>query len=396
MSTPRLSKSLDDIRSMVFGHVEDVQDEYAAKGWLPVRLNLNKGVARGLIEIYCWGLYQLYQLLQAVFEQAAPKTATDEEWMEWHAEQVEASRKQHTKAKGKVRFGRAKSSGNLLIAAGRIVRTKPDGTGNVYRYVTSADTVIQDGQLEALVPVVSEDYGACANAAVGQICELVTPVPGVTYVTNDADWLEEEGSDLETIEALQRRYVLRWQAVNGMTKYAYKSWAMDVTGVIDAKILDQHPRGQGTIDVIIKGAAGIPTEALLEKVRASVATGAKADDVQAGPPVNDDWEVRGPQPIEIAIEGELELKPGTHKESAVAEAEKYLLALFTDPTRVKGVNPLQIGEDVPLDTLTATAKLERSVKKITWISPAQDVEVPRDGLAVLSSLVLTAKMASEE
>jgi hypothetical protein len=55
----RVSKTLDQIRAELFGHIEAVQNEYAAKGWLPVRLNLNKGVVRGILELVCWGLWQL-------------------------------------------------------------------------------------------------------------------------------------------------------------------------------------------------------------------------------------------------------------------------------------------------------------------------------------------------
>lgn len=50
---PRLSKTIDDVRASVFGHVESAQDSLAAQGYLPARLNLNKGVIRGLLEIYC-------------------------------------------------------------------------------------------------------------------------------------------------------------------------------------------------------------------------------------------------------------------------------------------------------------------------------------------------------
>lgn len=51
---PKLSKTIDEVRASVFTHVEKTQDDYAAKGWLPLRLNLNKGVVRGLLGIYCW------------------------------------------------------------------------------------------------------------------------------------------------------------------------------------------------------------------------------------------------------------------------------------------------------------------------------------------------------
>jgi uncharacterized phage protein gp47/JayE len=395
MPTPQLSKSLDEIRNMVFGHVEDVQEEYAAQGWLPARLNLNKGVVRGLLEIYCWGLYQLYQLLAAVFEQAAPATATDEQWMEWHAQQVEAPRKQATKALGAVRFARASSSGNVPIPAGRILKTLPDGNGEVQRFVTTADAVIPNGKNEVTVPVQSESYGAAANVTLGQITEMVTPVPGVDAVTNGADWLTSEGADLEPVDKLRERYALRWLGNNGMTKYAYQSWALAVTGCVAVKVLDQHPRGQGTVDVIVKGAAGLPTQTLLEAVRASVATAATQDGVESGPPVNDDWQVRGPQAVEVIMSGELILRPGAHAATAMAEAEQRLRAMFTDPSTVPGVAPLQIGEDLPLDRLTAVVMAASGVKRVVWTSPVQDVAVPDDGLAVLADLSLTATEAAE-
>lgn len=63
------------------------------------------------------------------------------------------------------------------------------------------------------------------------------------------------------------RYRLQWAANNGCTKYAYKAWALSVPGVSSVEILDQHPRGQGTVDVVVRGSAVLPTEALLERVR---------------------------------------------------------------------------------------------------------------------------------
>jgi uncharacterized phage protein gp47/JayE len=396
MPTPQLSKTLDDVRSMVFGHMEDVQEEYTAKGWMPARLNLNKGVVRGLLEVFCWGLYQLYQLLAAVFEQAAPLTATDEGWMEWHAEQVEAPRKQATKARGLVRFARVSTSGNVPIPAGKIVRTEPDGAGQVYRYITTKDAVIRTGMNEIAVPVVAEEYGAASNASAGQITEMVTTVSGVDAVANDADWLISEGADIEPLEKLRDRYILRWMGNNGMTKYAYASWALSVTGTVAVKVLDQHPRGQGTVDVIVKGAAGLPTDTLLEEARQAVATGAKPGEVQAGPPINDDWQVRGPQAVPLAIEALLTLYPGTHADSAKSVAGQRIRALFTDPTTVKEVSPLQIGEDVTLDRLTAVVMAVPGVKKVEWTSPGDDVAVEADALATLESLTLSAVEADEE
>ncbi len=179
-----MSLRLGDIRAGLFARIEQVQDEYAAKGWLPGRLNLNKGVVRGLIELFAWGLWQLYQLLETVHRQAVPLDATGD-WLSLHASQIDETRKAATKAVGNILFLRSETaSGNIRIPAGRIVRTRTDGEGNVYRYVTTAVAVLPEGQTSVAVPVEAEEYGAASNAAQGQICELATPVPGIGGVTN--------------------------------------------------------------------------------------------------------------------------------------------------------------------------------------------------------------------
>ena len=127
MSLP-IEKSLADVREMVFSRIEEVQDEYQAKGWLPARMNLNKGVVRGLLEIYCWGLYQLYLLLQASLPEAFPKTSTAA-WLDLHATQVELARKAATKASGTVYLTRSGTTGNVKVASGRILCTPTDGKG---------------------------------------------------------------------------------------------------------------------------------------------------------------------------------------------------------------------------------------------------------------------------
>ena len=43
---PRVSRTIEDVRASVFGYVETAQDSLATYGYLPVRLNLNKGVVR--------------------------------------------------------------------------------------------------------------------------------------------------------------------------------------------------------------------------------------------------------------------------------------------------------------------------------------------------------------
>ena len=382
---PRISRTIDAIRSDIYLRLEAVQDAYAAKGWLPRRLNLNKGVVRGLIELFAWGQFQLYTLLQTVLKQAVPYYATAS-WADIHAQSVELSRREATRAVGLVRFFRnPEHTGNVPIRAGRIVRTLPDGTGEVYRYVTTEDAVLPSDAEYVDVPVESESYGASANASAGMICELATPVPGVSGVSNVRGWLTSEGTDAETDEALMERYRLRWAANNGCTRYAYMVWALSVPGVMSVAVLDQHPRGQGTVDIVVRGSATIPTEALLARVREAIAPNT---------PINDDWLVKGPTPVPVTLSGTLEYVTGD-PELLISTASNRLHALFADKSVYTDITPLRIGQDVTRSLLTHVVMGVDGVKSVRWIAPLTDVTVDKSGMAVLESLTLSVVQAEE-
>lgn len=383
----KLDKEISELRSTQFAHVEDVQNEYQAKGWLPARLNLNKGIARGFLELFSWGQWQLYNFLAKVHKQAIPLDS-EGDWLDLHAEQVAEARKPATKARGNVRFLRSQDSGqkNIRIPQGRIVRTLPDGAGEVYRYITLADAVLPAESDSCLVEAEAEEYGACANASAGQICELVTPVAGISGVTNDAGWLTSEGADQETDEQLKERYRLVWAANNGCTKYAYQSWALSVPGVTSVSILDRHPRGQGTVDIVVRGSDVLPTEALLEKVREAIAPNV---------PINDDWLVKSPVPVPVAIAGHLE---HTSNDSAtiLTLAENRLRSMFAETSKLPDVDAIQIGQDLTLDLLTHVVMAVPGMKRVIWHSPLESViNVPPDGVAQLLSLNFTASEADE-
>jgi phage-related baseplate assembly protein len=384
---PRISRSIEDIRAGLYARIDAVQTEYAARGWLPRRLNLNKGVVRGLIELFAWGKWQIYTLLQRLMQQGVPHYSAGE-WLDLHAQSVGLTRKPATKAKGRVDFYRRESAGgNVVIPAGRIVRTLPDGKGEIYRYVTTEQVVLPVEAASVPVPVEAEEYGSGANAGVGQISELVTPVNGIAEVSNAAEWLTSEGADVEDDAGLIERITLRWLGNNGVTKYAYKSWALSVPGVISVEILDQHPLGQGTVGVVVRGSAVLPTEALLERVREAIRPEA---------PINDDWYVVPPTPVLAAVNGVLHYVAGAGDPALIArEAELRILALFADKSDYPEITPLAIGQDMPRDLLTAAVMAVPGVKSVDWLAPVADVTVPKDGLARLESLEFTALAEAE-
>jgi len=382
-----VSRSLDEIRQSLFDRLAAKQEEYAAKGWLPIRLNLNKGIVRGLIELWAWGLWQLYQFLGTVLVQAFPDTATGL-WLDLHCRQVGVTRRRATKARGTVYFTRTGMTGNVPISAGRIVKTKPDGAGRVYRFITVADAVLPDGASEIAVTVEAEEFGATANVTAGQISEISTVITGVDGVENRAGWLASEGADEESDDSLRLRYQLAWMALSGCTKYAYEAWAREVTGVVEVKILDQHPRGEGTLDVVIIGSGGIPTEALLDAVRANILGTGVGDEKN---PINDDVQVKGPTPVNVTYEAELELTGGTPSD-IVAEAENRVRALFAAIPTIAGISSLGVGQDATRDRLNWAVMLPM-VKRVN--TDFVDVSIPQDGIAVLAGVTITWAWASE-
>lgn len=379
-----VSKSLDDIRQDLFDRITEKQTEYQAKGWLPAALNLNKGIVRGLLELWAWGLYLLYQFLAKVLLQAYPDTATGG-WLRLHCKQVDVFELELAKAVHTVYFTREASVGNVVIAAGRIVRTKPDGAGNVYRFISTERVVLQDGETEVAATVEAEEYGTASNVTAGQICEIVTTITGVDGVENRADSLVSEGVDTESDDSLRLRYQLAWKALSGCTKAAYEAWARQIAGVVAVKILDQHPRGEGTVDVVITGTGGLPTQALLDKVDAKVI---------ANRPINDDTLVKAPTAVPVDIVAELELTAGDAA-TILAEAEERERALFAASTIVEGITPFAIGQDGTVDRLAWAMLGIDGIKKINWTSPAADIDVDEDGLLVLNSIALTYVWSAE-
>lgn len=382
---PRLDRDISDLRAALFARIEAVQDEFQAKGWLPARLNLNKGVARGMLEMFAWGQWQLYNFLSVVHKQAIPSESTGE-WLDLHCGQIGITRKPATRARGSVTFIRGDGSrGNIRIPAGRIVRTLPDGLGEIYRYVTDELAVLPAEADSVAVPATAEEYGQSANAAVGQICELVTPVEGIGGVANSAaDWLLEEGADEEADASLQRRYTLEWQSKAGITRAAYEAAALSVPGVVDVFVADQHPRGEGTVDVVVESTAGLPTENLLENVR-------RALDEHIV--INHDLLVKSPTPVPVAVRATLELLSGDEA-AILLEAETWTRAMFSYDDRLD-IPRFSIGKDVIRDRLGARIVDIPGVKRIVWESPTGDIAIPADGLARLEDVAFSIAWVDE-
>ncbi|GGR00342.1 baseplate J/gp47 family protein [Deinococcus ruber] len=163
------------------------------------------------------------------------------------------ARQQSGFAQGNVLISCAALSGPYDLTAGAVIV----GTLSGLRYVsTTAVTVPAGGTV--LLPVQAEQAGSAYNVPIGTITLLHTPQPGLS-ITNAADWLTVAGVDAESDGALRVRAALRWaERGGGATADAYRSWALSASASVDqVRVLDEHPRGQGTVDVVLWGSGGI-------------------------------------------------------------------------------------------------------------------------------------------
>lgn len=145
----------------------------------------------------------------------------------------------------------------------------------------------------------AESPGAAYNLPLGSGTIMFTPLPGVTIV-NTA--VLEAAIDKESDAAFRERCRLRWGELGyGATRAAYESWALSSTpSITKVRVLDNNPRGQGTVDVVVWGEGGLGSGAV-----------AAADAyIQQRKPVTANVQVYAATQVNIAITATIRLKAG--------------------------------------------------------------------------------------
>ena len=87
-------------------------------------------------------------------------------------------------------------------------------------------------------------------------------------ISNSASWITREGSDTEDDESARERTLRSWSELALVPlRDTYINVCSAIAGVLYVTVKDQHPRGQGTVDIIITSEAGTATEDLLQQCR---------------------------------------------------------------------------------------------------------------------------------
>lgn len=148
--------------------------------------------------------------------------------------------------------------------------------GATFKHVASAVVLVStvaatvDASGTARVPVIAQTKGVAMNALSGAV--LVTSPPlGVDAMARLSTAMTG-GADIESPAALLMRLLelLRNPPAGGAT-YDYKRWAKEVDGVADATVLPKR-RGPNTVDVVITGANGAPSDQVISNCAAYIDT----------------------------------------------------------------------------------------------------------------------------
>jgi uncharacterized phage protein gp47/JayE len=372
-------RSPDELVSQVATHLQSAGSRIT---------NWNRGgVARRLTEALVQPIADLYVAMLKVLPHGWPQHATGS-WLDAHAVAMGTERRRAQAARGHVVFARADGvSGNVAIPAHARVATAVGADGRRVVFRPLADSVLPSGAPSVSLECACELPGSAGNVGAGTLIELLTPIAGVGSVSNAADWITQEGADEESDPQLQGRLAELWTALGfGSNRAAHAAWALAVPGVASVWVDDDHPRGQGTVDIYITGPSGSPSPALLAAVNAAV---------QAKRNVTSDVAVLGPVAVPVAVSVRVVLAPGKGVlEEAQAAARRRIEAYFRVGEPIEGLVPIEIAEDVHPGRLVFVAQVPDAYR-VEVLAPATPVVVSHGQVAQLGSLAVEAVRVEE-
>lgn len=192
-------------------------------------------------------------------------------WLDLKMADYSKKRKKAQKTQGFITVRRADMTGEAVkIPKGHVFKSILDINGEELRFFVLEAATLQKGASSVDVLVEAETEGSRYNVPAGQIVRTLTYLGDVTF-SNAEDWIVREGSDTEDDESARARTLRSWsELAQRATEDTFIDAAESVPGVLFAQADCNHPRGQGTVDVIVTGTAGEATEGLLAAVREAV------------------------------------------------------------------------------------------------------------------------------
>ena len=300
-------------------------------------------------------------------------------WLDLKMADYSKKRKKAQKTQGLVTVSRLDADGEAIkIPRGAVFKTAQDINGDELRFFALETTVLKKGAAAVDVPVEAEAEGARWNVPQGQITRSLAYL-GEVGIRNAEDWITREGSDTEDDESARMRTLRSWsELAQRAIEETFINVAEGVPGVLFAQADCQHPRGQGTVDVIVTGTAGEATEGLLNEVR-------KAVGLIAGP--YDDILVKS----SVTVGQDIAVTVTVGRSTDAEETANRVKAVLTELLAVrKGRKLYELNRsDINHAVRSGCSDVTNAVVTL----PAADVKLDRDKVIILGAVSVTAERA---
>lgn len=351
---------------------EEIKEDLIENGFAITNFR-SGGIFLTIIMIFIKIYIELLNLARTLVSNSTITNA-NEEWLKVKAKDFSKTIKEASTTEGVITLKRDNAEQTIKIYIGDIFKTEQDKAGEEYRYIVQETTLLPKGEFTCKVPVKAEKPGSIYNLSKNMITKSLTHIETITEITNEENWITKEGSDIEATESFRSRVLNSWSE---LSTYAiadkYKNVAESVIGVLYAQVNDQHPRGQGTVDIVITSTAGAATDNLLNLVSEAVET------------------VRGPydnlliksseviyQDVEVILEINSVINSDGMKERAI-EIIRELLEINTE----RELNKLYRADIIYL------LKDNLILKNAKVITPSEDIELGIDKVIFLGNLQVT-------
>lgn len=299
-------------------------------------------------------------------------------WLDLKAADYSKKRKKAQKTQGLVTLSRTDSEAEAVkIGRGHVFKTKKDINGEELRFFTLEAAVLQQGARSVDVLVEAEAEGSRYNVPEAQITRSLTFLNGIDEITNGPDWITREGSDTEDDDGLKTRTLRSWSELAARPiEDTFINAAEAVPGVLFAQADCQHPRGQGTVDVIVTGTAGEATEGLLAAVREAV-------DKIAG--AYDNILVKS----SVTVAQDIEVIVTTSDVTDAGEIKARVAAILTELLAVrKGRKFYELTRSDINHAIRSGYSASTNAEVVT---PAQDVKLDKDKVITLGAVSVTVR-----
>ncbi|WP_347134228.1 baseplate J/gp47 family protein [[Clostridium] symbiosum] len=299
-------------------------------------------------------------------------------WLDIKAADYAKKRKKAQKTQGLITLSRMDEQEEAIkIPKGHVFKTEKDINGEELRFFALEPSVLQKGSLMVDVLVEAETEGSRYNVPQGQITRSLTYLSGISTITNSKNWIVREGSDTEEDDSFRTRGLRSWsERATRTIEDTFINAAESVAGVLFAQADCNHPRGQGTIDVIVTGTAGEATEGLLSEVREAV-------ELITGP--YDNVLVKS----SVTVSQDVAISVTVNDAATDEEIENKVASLLTELLAVRKGRKLY--EMRLSDINHAIRSGYASATNVEITSPMQDVKLAKDKVVTLGTVSVTVR-----